>query len=75
MFYDCGGRRVRAIPVGRIEVARSDPQAVQLSVVIAPLKGEADSPLFTLPEHLTTGPGTPVGASSAARQVITDVMP
>lgn len=73
VLYQCGGRRVRAIPVGSIEVARTNPRDVQMVVVLAPLKGERQSPLLSLPEHLTIGPGRPLGGSASAKQVITQV--
>ncbi len=71
VLYRCGSHRVGDIPVLRIEVARSDPHYVQLEVVLV-ARGISGA-RTTIYEHLTIGPGTPVGGSRPVAQVITSV--
>jgi hypothetical protein len=69
VLYACGERRIVAIPDEEVEAVKVDHHLVQLEVYFAGHGRQAQ------PEHLTIGPGTPVGGSTAVKQLIVDVSP
>ncbi len=72
VLYRCGSRPMADIPPQHIQVARRPPY-VQLEVVLVGRGISARQ--STIYEHLTIGPGIPVGGSQAVAQVITSVSP
>jgi hypothetical protein len=69
VLYACGTHRLSAIG-DNFQVARSDAHYVQFEIELSGVN-EAGFPI-TLDEHVSIGPGVPVGSQAAATQVILD---